>query len=91
MANCSMASSSSALSRKRCGCGDEVVLFTIGSRAKNPGKKFRRCPTCKDMNKSCGLFEWVEEEETQHDFGGRGCCHSHEMLIEILKLKNASL
>ncbi|KAJ1384142.1 Zinc finger, GRF-type [Sesbania bispinosa] len=87
MANCSMSSSSSALSRKRCGCGDEVVLFTAGSRAKNPGKKFCRCPNWK----SCGLLEWVEEEENQRDFAGRGCCHSHEMLIETLKLKNASL
>ncbi|KAJ1381710.1 Zinc finger, GRF-type [Sesbania bispinosa] len=87
MASWSKPSSSSPFSRKRCGCGDEVIVSTAGSQAKNPGKKFHRCPNWR----SCGLFEWVEEEDNLLEFGGRGCCHSHEMLIKTLKLKNAKL
>ncbi|KAJ1378858.1 hypothetical protein SESBI_47420 [Sesbania bispinosa] len=39
MTGSSRSSSASGLSRKRCGCGDEVVVFTAGSKAKNPGKR----------------------------------------------------
>ncbi|KAJ1411856.1 Zinc finger, GRF-type [Sesbania bispinosa] len=91
MAGNSKSSSASGFSRKRCGCGDEVVVFTAGSKAKNPGKRFRRCPNWKDVNRSCGLFEWVEEDDKLGDLLGGGCCNSSEMLIETLKLKNSKL
>ncbi|KAJ1436801.1 Zinc finger, GRF-type [Sesbania bispinosa] len=64
MTGSSRSSSAFGLSCKRCGCGDEVVVFTAGSRAKNPGKMFRRCPNWKDVNRSCGLFEWVEDDDS---------------------------
>ncbi|KAJ1379555.1 hypothetical protein SESBI_46777 [Sesbania bispinosa] len=44
-----------------------------------------------DVNRSCGLFEWVEEDDKLGDLLGGGCCNSLEMLIETLKLKNSKL
>ncbi|KAJ1378655.1 Zinc finger, GRF-type [Sesbania bispinosa] len=88
MSGSSRSSSASAFSRKRCGCGDEVVVFTAGSRAKNPGKRFRRCPNWKDVNRSCGLFEWVEDDSRFVDLScGGGCCHAFELLIKSYKEK----
>ncbi|KAJ1417253.1 hypothetical protein SESBI_16678 [Sesbania bispinosa] len=79
-------SRSSSASSKRCGCGDEVVIFTAGSRVKNPGERFRRCPNWKDVNRSCGLFERVEDDYRFTDLSGGGACsHASELLIETYK------
>ncbi|KAJ1411815.1 hypothetical protein SESBI_20871 [Sesbania bispinosa] len=82
MPGSSRSSSASGLSRKRCGCGDEVVVFTTDSRAKNLGKRFRRCPNWKDVNRSFVLFEWVEDDERFVDLSCGGGYHASELLIE---------
>ncbi|KAJ1386417.1 Zinc finger, GRF-type [Sesbania bispinosa] len=89
-----MAGSSRSLSAssKRCGCGDEVVIYTAGRRAKNPGKRFRRCPNWKDVNRSCGLFEWVDDDYSFTDLSGGGVSSdAAELLVETYKMKNSKL
>ncbi|KAJ1378219.1 Zinc finger, GRF-type [Sesbania bispinosa] len=85
-------SRSSSASSKRCGCGDEVVIYTAGRRAKNPGKRFRRCPNWKDVNRSCGLFEWVDDDYSFTDLSGGGVSSdAAELLVETYKMKNSKL
>ncbi|KAJ1431908.1 hypothetical protein SESBI_06882 [Sesbania bispinosa] len=75
-------SRSSSASSKRCGCGDEVVIFTAGSRAKNPGKRFRRFPN----------WKWVEDDYKFTDLSGGGACsHASELLVETYKVKISKL
>ncbi|KAJ1436053.1 hypothetical protein SESBI_04607 [Sesbania bispinosa] len=83
MVGSSKSSSASRFSRKRCGCGDEVVVFTAGSRAKSPEKRFEGALTgrfefgdgyweTQDVN-SGGLFELVEEDDRLEGCVGGGC------------------
>ncbi|KAJ1418410.1 Zinc finger, GRF-type [Sesbania bispinosa] len=49
-------SSHSVSGRRLCRCGDEIVTLTSGS-AKNPGRKFLRCPNWKNSEEGKGNAE----------------------------------
>ncbi|KAJ1419511.1 Zinc finger, GRF-type [Sesbania bispinosa] len=77
-------SSYSVSGRRLCGCGDEIVTLTYGS-AKNPGRKFFRCPNWKNPS-SCNFFQWIDEEFSggEGECRGGGKCNFSDILIERL-------
>ncbi|KAJ1376090.1 Zinc finger, GRF-type [Sesbania bispinosa] len=84
------ASSSTFSSRYRlCGCGDTMLLLTTTS-AKNPGRKFWRCPNW-NRKDTCNYFEWLEEEVDGADATSHHCVHCSDMVLRSWTLKIAKL
>ncbi|KAJ1412754.1 Zinc finger, GRF-type [Sesbania bispinosa] len=80
-------SSHSVSGRRLCGCRDEIVTLTSRS-AKNPGRKFFRCPNWMNQG-SCNFFQWLDEEfrggEGEGTTGGQ--CNCSQIPIERLTTK----
>ncbi|KAJ1413034.1 hypothetical protein SESBI_19964 [Sesbania bispinosa] len=85
MAGSSKSSSASGFSRKRCGCGDDVVVFMAGQQAKKPREEISRFgPNWKGI--VVCLSGWRKDDKLGDLLGG-GCCNSLEMLIENSKVE----
>ncbi|KAJ1397990.1 putative DNA topoisomerase 3-alpha-like [Sesbania bispinosa] len=54
-----------------------LIFIALHSWAKNPGKRFQRCPNWKDVNISCGLFGWLEEDDRLGELSGGGVATTH--------------
>ncbi|KAJ1440783.1 Zinc finger, GRF-type [Sesbania bispinosa] len=80
-------SSQSVSGRRYCKCGDEILILTSGS-ARNPGRKFFRCPNWKKEG-SCNFFQWVDEdfEGGEGVSTGGGHCNCSKILVETLTIK----
>ncbi|KAJ1439016.1 Zinc finger, GRF-type [Sesbania bispinosa] len=93
MARSKGVSASSSSSRNRlCGCGEMVLTLTSKS-AKNPGRRFFRCPNWKQYG-GCNYFEWVEDELSAVDASEVTkcvCFRSAESGVEAAKLKVGKL
>ncbi|KAJ1388546.1 Zinc finger, GRF-type [Sesbania bispinosa] len=81
--------SSSSSRHKHCGCGESLLLFTSSS-AKNPGRKFLRCPNW-NKNNTCKFFAWLDEENAVTQPSNHPCSQCSEMAIEAFKSKIATL
>ncbi|KAK1278235.1 hypothetical protein QJS04_geneDACA014769 [Acorus gramineus] len=55
-----------AVAEKECTCGAGPCLVLTSNTAKNPGRRFYRCPL-RQENGGCGFFEWCDDPS-----GGRG-------------------